>query len=300
MYDLQLYLADNTSHPIVIHDDVLLIHILYTTHQKLQIVSKQLEKIVLQAQQMKVLSKTLHAKPTHNALPMQLVEIPVSKTITLPLPPTFAYEVYTSDTWTCAILVKYLIEVVELPQYKSMFILQCVTGNDYVLQTSIMMTILQSISNPFHRIKLLEHSKLLLQAIIKHRYSEKKPKLMNVWNSVQLAGYLLIDHHLIELPVYLVRRGIDATKISHMSVEECRMVFEDLCASESSSAITALLHVIGSSVDDMNDSILVTLSVDESVCSESTVTTASVIICDAKSNLGKDFDSTSKYLLTVL
>ena len=219
--DVQIFVGDDLSISVLIHESVLLVHVIDETFA-VQIKSYSLAKLVHKRSMQNSLCSSIGLEDFNDSMRTNSFDEDgkVKNTIHLSGFPPFPFDLKSSDRWSPEILLRYVVEVMELSQCKDEIIFGKIDGADFLLQTAKFQSLLCSLPHPLHRVKLLEHSdRLLLEVLNNPRAPSVNDSLRNL-SSMELASILLRSYGVIKIPLFIARKGLNGENLSRQSEEE--------------------------------------------------------------------------------
>ena len=219
--DVRIFVGDDLSTSVLVHENVLLVHVIDETFA-VQVISDSLEKIVNKRSLQSSLCSSVKLENLNRSMWVESDdENPkMTNTIHLSTTPLFPFDLDSADKWSTEILLRYIIEVVELPQCKDEIQVRGLNGTDFLLQTAKFQSFLSALSHPLHKAKFLQHSDQLLLGVLKtFSVNSVKDSLSNL-SSMEIASTLLGSCGVTKIPMFIARKDLNGKRLSRRSEEE--------------------------------------------------------------------------------
>ena len=235
--DMQIFIGDDLSSPILIHENVLLVHVIDETFS-VQVTSNSLDKLVKMRSLQNSLCNSIRLGELEQSIQFKSDdEDPKTSTIHLSLHPPFPYDLDSAHKWSTDVLLRYVVEVIELPQYKGDMQMRMLHGADFLFQSTKFKSFSSSIQHPLHRMKILEHSDQLLLGVLKKQRAQPANISFKSLSSLEVASLLLESYGVKKIPIFIARNDFNGESLSSRTEEDLMSLFSSIDEEEASLVI---------------------------------------------------------------
>lgn len=160
--------------------------------------------------------------------------------ISVPKPKPFVGDDSDANSWGIPTVVKYLKDVIELPQYEAEFLRFEVNGlallclaNDVISQLNI--------QNRLHASKIALHCDRLRQKVFE-KAAVSLPNKIEDWDIVHVASWLSMHMNMPPKGLKALREGLDGMKLLEMSEEELKIFLSTSMDDDLASKMQSLIE----------------------------------------------------------
>lgn len=165
-------------------------------------------------------------------------KLALNQTIEVAAPNAFPNEENDANNWSISVMVKYLKEKMELPEYVDKFKRCEIDGAKFVAMDESNLSAIE-VSNHFHALKIASHAQILREQVLEKAMVEKPTSVLD-WGPNHVAAWLFYDKSCPETAVHALRSKITGHKMKTFTGKDALTFIKATELSESDSATKAL------------------------------------------------------------
>lgn len=168
-----------------------------------------------------------------------------TKTVEVPAHAKFPNAENDAYNWSIVVMVKYLKDNLELPQYSEAFKRHEISGQKFISMNEANFTA-ADVTNKFHAMKLDSHSERLRELVLERAHVERPDSELD-WGVPHLAAWLAYDKSCPETAIRALKGKLNGYKLKDMSGKEAVASIGAADLEEASTA-TACLEVLAKAI----------------------------------------------------
>lgn len=165
-------------------------------------------------------------------------KLALNKTIEIAAPHAFPNEENDANNWSISVLVKYLKDKLELPQYIEKFKRCEIDGSKFISMDESNMSAIE-VTNQFHALKIASHAQILREQVLEKAMVERPNSVLD-WGPNHVSAWLFYEKSCPETAVRALRAKLTGYKMKSLSGKDAVTSMKALDLSEAETAIKAL------------------------------------------------------------
>lgn len=165
-------------------------------------------------------------------------KLAVNKTIEVTTPTAFPNDESDANNWSISVLVKYLKEILELPQYVEKFKRCEIDGSKFISMDESNLSAIE-VTNQFHALKISSHAQILREQVLEKAMVEKPESVLD-WGPNHIAAWLFYEKSCPETAVRVLKAKLTGYKMKSTTGKNAVSSMKALDLPEAAKAINSL------------------------------------------------------------